>query len=127
SRTHDIDAAILRRMPKRYAVSLPNHAQRLNILSLILKDTPLAPAMTALAELSSGQSGSDLREICRDAAMVPVREYMRGTKGDKELLALGQLEVRCHLAHSSFAVADPSDRLRDSTSGRSRWKTSLHS
>ncbi|KAJ6624359.1 ATPase [Mycena sp. CBHHK59/15] len=94
NRPNDIDAAILRRMPKRYAVSLPNQAQRLNILSLILKDTPLAPAfsMAALAELSSGQSGSDLREMCRNAAMVPVREYVRGTKGDKELLELGQLE-----------------------------------
>ncbi|KAJ7205678.1 P-loop containing nucleoside triphosphate hydrolase protein [Mycena rebaudengoi] len=94
NRPNDIDAAILRRMPKRYAVSLPNHEQRLNILTLILKDTPLAPdfSMNVLAELSSGQSGSDLREMCRNAAMVPVREYVRETKGDKALLELGQLE-----------------------------------
>ncbi|KAJ6554953.1 ATPase [Mycena vulgaris] len=94
NRPNDIDSAILRRMPKRYAVSLPNLEQRLNILSLILKDTALAPgfSMTTLAELSSGQSGSDLREMCRNAAMVPVREFVRTTKGDKSLLELGQLE-----------------------------------
>ncbi|KAJ7268075.1 hypothetical protein C8J57DRAFT_1435883 [Mycena rebaudengoi] len=78
NRPNDIDAAILRRMPKRYAVSLPNHEQRLNILTLILKDTPLAPDFSM--------------NMCRNAAMVPVREYVRETKGDKALLELGQLE-----------------------------------
>ncbi|KAJ7166326.1 P-loop containing nucleoside triphosphate hydrolase protein [Mycena crocata] len=94
NRPNDIDSAILRRMPKRYAVSLPNLEQRLNILSLILQDTSLAPnfSMSTLAELTSGQSGSDLREMCRNAAMVPVREFVRTTKGDKDLLELGQLE-----------------------------------
>ncbi|KAK7050538.1 AAA domain-containing protein [Favolaschia claudopus] len=94
NRPNDIDSAILRRMPKRYAVPLPNLEQRLNILTLILHETPLASdfSMTALAELCSGQSGSDLREMCRNAAMVPVREFVRKTKGDKDLLELGQLE-----------------------------------
>lgn len=50
--------------------------------------------MNALAELAAGRSGSDLREMCRNAAMVPLREYVRSTKGDPELLAKGELEVR---------------------------------
>ncbi|KAJ7776802.1 P-loop containing nucleoside triphosphate hydrolase protein [Mycena maculata] len=94
NRPNDIDSAILRRMPKRYAVSLPNYEQRLNILSLILQETALAPdfPMSTLAELSQGHSGSDLREMCRNAAMVPVREFVRSTNGDKGMLELGQLE-----------------------------------
>ncbi|KAJ7162907.1 P-loop containing nucleoside triphosphate hydrolase protein [Mycena filopes] len=94
NRPNDIDSAILRRMPKRYAVPLPNLEQRLNILTLILQDTRLAPGfpLSELADLCSGQSGSDLREMCRNAAMVPVREFVRKTKGDKGLLELGQLE-----------------------------------
>lgn len=94
NRPNDIDAAILRRMPKRFAVQLPNVDQRLKILSLMLKDTKLAPEfpMTSLAELSEGYSGSDLREMCRNAAMVPVREYMRGAAEHRELLEKGQLE-----------------------------------
>jgi len=61
----------------------------------MLKDTTLAPnfPMDALAELSEGHSGSDLKEMCRNAAMVPVREYVRGTGEDQTLLAKGQLEV----------------------------------
>lgn len=89
----------------------------------ILQETPLAPdfSMNALADYASGQSGSDLREMCRNAAMVPVREFVRKTGGDKGLLELGQLEVR--LSYSRFL----SSRLellclycRASTSGPSR-------
>ncbi|KAF9464210.1 P-loop containing nucleoside triphosphate hydrolase protein [Collybia nuda] len=94
NRPNDIDAAILRRMPKRFAIQLPNFDQRLKILSLMLKDTKLSPEfnMSALAELSEGQSGSDLKEMCRNAAMVPVREYVRGKAVSREILAKGQLE-----------------------------------
>ncbi|KAJ7051808.1 P-loop containing nucleoside triphosphate hydrolase protein [Mycena amicta] len=94
NRPNDIDAAILRRMPKRYAVSLPDFEQRLNILNLILQETPLAPdfPMTTLAEMSQGQSGSDLKEMCRNAAMVPVREFVRNAKGETQMLDMSQLE-----------------------------------
>ena len=62
----------------------------------MLKDTLLDPSFStrSLAEKTAGLSGSDLKEICRNAAMVPVREYMRQTGGDRELLERGRLEVR---------------------------------
>lgn len=61
----------------------------------MLKDTKLAPEfpLSSLAELSESFSGSDLREMCRNAAMVPVREYMRSASENQELLKKGQLEV----------------------------------
>jgi SpoVK/Ycf46/Vps4 family AAA+-type ATPase len=61
----------------------------------MLKDTPLEPAfpLHTLAERASGLSGSDLKELCRNAAMVPVREYVRETGENRELLEKGQLEV----------------------------------
>ena len=49
--------------------------------------------MSSLAELSEGYSGSDLREMCRNAAMVPVREYMRRAADNQDLLEKGQREV----------------------------------
>jgi len=93
NRPNDIDAAILRRMPKRFAVGLPNFDQRLKILSLMLNDTKMTPDfdISELATLCDGFSGSDLRELCRNAAMVPVREFMRSSQNDPELLAKGQL------------------------------------
>jgi len=67
----------------------------------MLKDTKIAPgfSMTSLAEATQGHSGSDLRELCRSAAMVPVREFMRTAEGNEELLAKGQLEV-CNFLRS---------------------------
>lgn len=80
NRIHDIDEAILRRMPKKFPVSLPEKAQRLRILQLLLKDTKTEPGhfnMEYIARVTAGMSGSDIKEACRDAAMAPVREYIR--------------------------------------------------
>ena len=61
----------------------------------MLKDTKTDPNFSTgiLASQTDGFSGSDLRELCRNAAMVPVREYMRSAADNEELLAKGQLEV----------------------------------
>ena len=61
----------------------------------MLKDTKLSPdfAMSSLAQHTEGFSGSDLRELCRNAAMVPVREYVRSSSDNADLLAKGQLEA----------------------------------
>lgn len=83
NRIHDIDEAILRRMPKKFPVSLPDKSQRLRILQLILKDTKVDPNhfnVDYIARVTAGMSGSDIKEACRDAAMVPVREYIREHK-----------------------------------------------
>jgi len=80
NRINDIDDAILRRMPKKFPIYLPSAAQRLKILKLMLKDTKLDQAhldMPYVARVMDGMSGSDIKEACRDAAMVPVREMIR--------------------------------------------------
>jgi len=96
NRPNDIDPAILRRMPKRFPIRLPNLDQRTKILSLMLSHTSLSPSFSIsdLARRTDGLSGSDLRETCRNAAMAPVREVMRekGGKG-KEGLEQARLEV----------------------------------
>ena len=80
NRIGDIDEAILRRMPKKFAVGLPGPEQRLRIFSLLLKDTKVDKEdfdLELLVRASEGMSGSDIKEACRDAAMSPVREYVR--------------------------------------------------
>lgn len=80
NRMHDIDEAILRRMPKKFSVSLPGKDQRRRILQLVLKDSKTDPDdfdLEYVAKITAGLSGSDIKEACRDAAMAPVREYMR--------------------------------------------------
>lgn len=85
NRIQDIDEAILRRMPKKFPVSLPSAPQRRSIFALTLRDTRLDPnpsrfSLDLLVRLSAGMSGSDIKEACRDAAMVPVREHIREAK-----------------------------------------------
>ena len=80
NRIQDIDEAILRRMPKKFSVSLPSASQRLRILGLILKHTKIDKDnfdLEYVVRVSAGMSGSDIKEACRDAAMIPVREFIR--------------------------------------------------
>lgn len=80
NRIQDIDEAILRRMPKKFPVSLPNTSQRRRIFKLILRGTKVDRAhfdLDYLVRVSAGMSGSDIKEACRDAAMFPVREYIK--------------------------------------------------
>lgn len=61
----------------------------------MLKDTKLAPELSidTLALRTQGLSGSDLKEICRNAAMVPMREFMREAGSNPNTLARAQEEV----------------------------------
>ncbi|XP_060893578.1 outer mitochondrial transmembrane helix translocase [Labrus mixtus] len=79
NRPQDMDPAILRRMPATFHVGLPNTRQRQDILRLILAGENLSNAINLkeIAERTDGYSGSDLRELCRDAAMYRVRDYVR--------------------------------------------------
>jgi len=85
NRPNDIDPAILRRMPKRFAIRLPDREQRRKILNLMLSKTSLSSSLdiNLLSSRTEGFSGSDLQELCRSAAMIPVKEFMRSAEGMK--------------------------------------------
>ena len=74
-----LDPAVLRRLPKRYAVGLPNAVQRRKIFDILLKRASLAPdfSIDRLVVATEGYSGSDIKEMCRNAAMIPLREYFQ--------------------------------------------------
>src|ERR1700733_3857488 len=50
--------------------------------------------VAALADSTPGCSGSDLKELCRDASMIPLREYMKKHGGNHADMAKGLQEVR---------------------------------
>ncbi|SMN22482.1 similar to Saccharomyces cerevisiae YGR028W MSP1 Mitochondrial protein involved in sorting of proteins in the mitochondria [Maudiozyma saulgeensis] len=89
NRLNDIDSAFLRRMPKRFVVSLPNLEQRKKILQVLLKDTEVDSenfSIDAIATNAKGLSGSDLKELCREAVLNAAKEYIRKKR---ELIASG--------------------------------------
>lgn len=80
NRIGDIDGAFLRRLPKRFYIATPNREQRLRILRVLLKDTKVDHNdfdIDAVAAGTSGLSGSDLKELCREAVLSAAREYIR--------------------------------------------------
>ncbi|KAK9824386.1 hypothetical protein WJX72_009900 [[Myrmecia] bisecta] len=93
NRPYDLDEAVLRRFSAQFEVPLPSTLQRMEILRLILKrhatdQGPQAveaallendgrgPEMLQLAAMTANCSGSDLREVCAQAASLPVHELL---------------------------------------------------
>lgn len=76
NRPQDVDKAILRRMPAMFQVGLPDKQKRKDILALILAGEILGDGIDYefISNMTEGFSGSDLRELCRGAAMCRVRE-----------------------------------------------------
>jgi len=76
---NSLDPAVLRRLPKRYPVGLPNPVQRRKIFNIFLKKASLDPdfSMDSLVAATDGFTGSDIKEMCRNAAMTPLREYLK--------------------------------------------------
>ncbi|KAG5357752.1 Protein MSP1 [Yarrowia sp. B02] len=108
NRPNDIDNAILRRMPKRFSVKQPTADTRRSILNIILADIELDETefdMDVLVNYTAGMSGSDMKEICRNAAMNAMRDYMRSNiEGGKLKKERGEMAVR-PLTTSDFVGA----------------------
>lgn len=79
NRPKDLDRAILRRMPAQFVIGSPDTEQRKKILQLILEleNTADDVDLNRLAKLTVNFSGSDLRELCRNASVYRLREYVR--------------------------------------------------
>ncbi len=71
----------------------------------MLEETKLEPDFpwNLLAAATDNLSGSDLKELCRNAAMVPVREYLREHAGHESVMAKAQLEVE-HIQRTLFRL-----------------------
>uniref|UniRef100_A0A7S0F713 AAA ATPase AAA+ lid domain-containing protein n=2 Tax=Craspedostauros australis TaxID=1486917 RepID=A0A7S0F713_9STRA len=66
-----------------FRIGLPNPAGRLQILKLTLGNHPVEDEVTdflpELSKITRGYSGSDLKELCKCAALESVREMIRDT------------------------------------------------
>lgn len=105
NRPWELDEAILRRLPRAFEIGMPDVKQRASILRVILKDENVEPGIDfdRLATLCDNYSGSDLTELCKQAAYFPIRDLLAQEKiGEltcevsacficKNLLTLGQV------------------------------------
>ncbi|CAN4081558.1 unnamed protein product [Withania somnifera] len=88
NRPFDLDDAVIRRLPRRIYVDLPDAANRLKILKIILarENLEFEFPYENLANATEGYSGSDLKNLCIAAAYRPVQEIL---EEEKELESLG--------------------------------------
>ncbi|KAL8138086.1 LOW QUALITY PROTEIN: hypothetical protein V2J09_004087 [Rumex salicifolius] len=82
NRPFDLDDAVIRRLPRRIYVDLPDAENRKKILKVILSHENLAPDFEydKLANAAEGYSGSDLKNLCIAAAYRPVQELLEAEK-----------------------------------------------
>ncbi|EPS62683.1 hypothetical protein M569_12104 [Genlisea aurea] len=86
NRPFDLDEAVIRRLPRRLMVNLPDPANRAKILKVILAKEDLSPdvELEAVASMTEGYSGSDLKNLCVTAAHRPIREILEKEKKEME-------------------------------------------
>ncbi|WOL18573.1 hypothetical protein Cni_G27370 [Canna indica] len=87
NRPFDLDEAVIRRLPRRLMVNLPDAANREKILRVILSKEELAPDidLEVVANMTDGYSGSDLKNLCVTAAHCPIREILEKEKKERNL------------------------------------------
>jgi len=106
NRPQDLDDAFLRRLPRRVLVDLPDVTARERILRVLLRDEvveapppsgdaaeedggAVAALAAAVARLTDGYTGSDLRNLCTTAAYAPIRDLLAAEAEAEEAAAAG--------------------------------------
>jgi len=79
NRPYALDQAVLRRLPRRILVDLPDLSTREEMLNVIMVNNRMAPDvnLTAIARKLEGYTGSDIREVCREAVVQISHEESR--------------------------------------------------
>jgi len=77
NRPEELDEAVIRRLPRRIYVPLPDAEGRAALLTRLLSGEAFrlpAADLCRLVVQTDGYSGSDLAALCRESAMAPLRE-----------------------------------------------------
>jgi SpoVK/Ycf46/Vps4 family AAA+-type ATPase len=85
NRPFDLDEAVVRRLPRRLLVDLPDAPNRALILKVLLAKEAVEPELDVerISKETEGYSGSDLKQLCLAAAFRPIRELLEKEKADK--------------------------------------------
>ncbi|XP_050312839.1 fidgetin-like protein 1 [Anthonomus grandis grandis] len=76
NRPQELDEAARRRFVKRLYIPLPDYEARLGLLRLLMaseRHTLTDDEFKTIADLSAGYSGADIKNLCSEAALGPIR------------------------------------------------------
>ena len=102
----DLDEALRRRLEKRIYIPLPSKNGRKKLFEINLKGVQTASDVNweKLVKRTDGYSGADIANVCRDAAMMPMRK--RIAEGKIDIDKIGELDdVDMTINMSDFIAA----------------------
>ncbi|KHJ75233.1 ATPase, AAA family, partial [Oesophagostomum dentatum] len=94
NRPQELDEAARRRFVKRLYIALPEAEARLTIVKNLLADMKhnLEDAdFDEVAKLTEGYSGADMRQLCAEAAMGPIRDIDNCSSMDIETIEADEI------------------------------------
>ncbi|KAJ6830069.1 katanin p60 ATPase-containing subunit A-like 2 isoform X1 [Iris pallida] len=103
----ELDAAMLRRLEKRILVPLPEPEARQAMFEELLPAVPGEAEFQYdfLVDKTEGYSGSDIRLVCKEAAMQPLRRLMTVLESQQEVVPEDDLPVVGPVTPKDIAVA----------------------
>ncbi|XP_073943289.1 katanin p60 ATPase-containing subunit A1-like isoform X3 [Choristoneura fumiferana] len=118
----DIDEAFRRRFEKRIYIGLPDETTRVKLLKLCLREVVLADDVDLkdLASKLDGYSGSDICNLCRDAAMMTMRRKIAGKSPD-QIRHLKRSELEAPISRDDLAAATDKTRRTVSQADVARY------
>lgn len=95
NRPFDLDDAVIRRLPRRIYVDLPDAENRAKILRVILAQEKVVDGFdfNELAHATEGYSGSDLKNLCIAAAYRPIQELLEEEKRAGQINSIPALRI----------------------------------
>ncbi|CAG9794993.1 unnamed protein product [Diatraea saccharalis] len=120
----DIDEAFRRRFEKRIYIGLPDESTRVKLLKLCLREVALADdvQLPELANKLDGYSGSDICNLCRDAAMMTMRQKIAGKSPD-QIRKLKRSELEAPVSKVDLEAAMEKTRRTVSQADVARYTT----
>ncbi|XP_062555343.1 katanin p60 ATPase-containing subunit A1 isoform X5 [Armigeres subalbatus] len=120
----DIDEAFRRRFEKRVYIGLPNDNTRKALLELCLKGVNMSPDLETdtIADQLRGYTGSDIANVCRDAAMMAMRRHINGLT-PSEIKMIRREEVDLPVTAQDFQDAMVKTRKSVSANDVARYET----
>lgn len=121
----DIDEALKRRLEKRIYIPLPTAEGKftnklktplnnikiflgiVTLLKINLRGVKVAENidLEAIAAKLAGYSGADITNVCRDAAMMSLRERIKGLRAQESIKTLNKDEIDKPVTHDDFMAA----------------------
>jgi AAA+ superfamily predicted ATPase len=137
NRPMDLDEAVLRRLPRRLLVDLPDASNRKKILKVLLEKEDLASCVSLdeLGEMTEGFTGSDMKNLCVAAAYQPIRDLIAAEKTGDASAALRPVQmsdfrkaltqVRPSVSEDAPSIADLRKWNDEYGEGANKGKTTL--